>query len=129
VPLTTLLNVKKEFLVTKFIQQYFRDEDFDDILSDSLKILWICRYHPALNPWWTTVLMPYVSALSSLFAGLAIKGILVSYKDDLSFAAECLQTFIIVLHVSKKKDMNKLIHRKIFRGLSSKLSYTNIKTP
>jgi hypothetical protein len=101
----------------------------DDILSDPLRVLWLCRYHPALSPWWTTVMTPINALLCCLIVVLAIKGILVSYNDDLFFTTECLQTCIVMVHVRSTKRAKLINHKEIFRSSLSQLSCTCTSTP
>ncbi|KAJ3627750.1 hypothetical protein MTP99_015102 [Tenebrio molitor] len=95
--------------------------DMDDILSDPLRVLWLCRYHPALSPWWTTVMTPINALLCCLIVVLAIKGILVSYNDDLFFTAECLQTCIVMVHIIVKPIIMH-VHKHTTRELLEQVS-------
>ncbi|XP_015838322.1 uncharacterized protein LOC103314982 [Tribolium castaneum] len=82
----------------------------DDISADPLRLLWLGQMHP-FSPFRRSVafLVMNVSACW-LLAALAIKGIITSYKNDIFFVAECLQTCNLMFH-GIGKFVNLFLHR------------------
>jgi hypothetical protein len=84
-----------------FVIFLFRLLDPEDVSIDSLKVLWYGRCHPALKSRWTTIHAFLNFSVCCLFLFLALKGVIVSYNTDIFFMAECLQTSILMIHVSR----------------------------
>ena len=68
--------------------------------TDALKMLWYARLHPNLKSKWIVLIVFVNVFLSFLIIVLAVKGITLSYNDDLFFMSECLQSCILLTHVS-----------------------------
>ncbi|KAJ3627747.1 hypothetical protein MTP99_015099 [Tenebrio molitor] len=85
--------------------------DPDDVIIDTLKLLWYGRFHPGLNPRWMAILMPINLTGCGLFLALGIKGVLISYNNDIFFTTECLQTCILMSH-----SIGKLLVLRIYKS-------------
>ncbi|KAJ3665147.1 hypothetical protein Zmor_000659 [Zophobas morio] len=71
----------------------------NDISTESVKVLWYFCLHPAFKTKWATVYTLINVSFCSLFAVLAIKGILLTYDSDAFFMSECLETCILMAHI------------------------------
>ncbi|CAH1373721.1 unnamed protein product, partial [Tenebrio molitor] len=100
--------------------------DPDDISIDSLKVLWYGGFHPVLNPVWTSFLLFVNVSLWSLLLVLALIGVLTSYKTDLFFTAECLQTCILTVHVIGKFSVLHFRKNTILNLLNKKSQFWKI---
>ncbi|XP_044259083.1 putative odorant receptor 83c [Tribolium madens] len=93
----------------------------DDISADPLKMLWLGQLHP-FSP--SRRSFPFlVTNLGAcwLMMGLAIKGIVISYKTDIFFVAECLQTCNLMFH-GIGKFLNLYFHKTDLQILLKKRS-------
>ncbi|CAH1373725.1 unnamed protein product, partial [Tenebrio molitor] len=99
----------------------------EDVSLVPLKVLWFCRLHPALKSRSNIAFAFFNCSLLCLYIVLAIKGVLVSYNSDRFFMAECLQTCLLMLHVSGKLVFLQMHKDAIENLLKQKLKFWKIK--
>ncbi|KAJ3665156.1 hypothetical protein Zmor_000668 [Zophobas morio] len=90
--------------------------DGDDLIAIPLKILWYARLHPLLNSWRSTLHNTTNLILFSLFLALAIIGIINSYKENIYFTAECLETSLLAIQTIGK-ILTLYVHKEILLQL------------
>ncbi|KAJ3665157.1 hypothetical protein Zmor_000669 [Zophobas morio] len=95
--------------------------DGDDLITIPLKFLWYAHLHPSLSSARSTVHNTFTITLTCLVIALAVKGIQNTYNEDIFFAAECLQTCLLTVHVIGKILIMR-VQRNAIRELVSKKS-------